>query len=592
MSQKVKKNYLYIIISISASYIITLVLFRFFNLIIPYTEAIFLISMFALAWLIFNSYKIADKPLKIGSAIFAFLLALSFVIGNKIHIFEKPYFDYFKLIDLIYLISIALFLYFAAVSISNLVSKASIKFIPPKGKGSYKYCLLIFAIIVVLWLPYFLIYYPGNLSPDSFSSIYQSIGTYPYNNHHPIVFTLLVQFFIKFGMMFGNLNFAVACFSFTQLIALAGLLSYTVYWLKKKGTPGYILILITLFFSLNPVIAMYSITMWKDVIFAGWILLLMLHLYDVIESNGSLYDSAKGLFVLAVLSIVVSFSRNNGLYIVIAVLVSLAVYFRKYYKRLLPVFLSIILFIAIIQGPIYNLLGINQSNFAESVGLPLQQIAYTLDQNGPTNKQQVEFINNILPVETITEVYKPYSSDYIKFNPSFNNEFLNNNKFEFLKTWLSILPSNFTRYVKAWLMQTTGYYHIGTTSWIVYDRIDATNNGTNDLGIINTDFIQKHMHVNLQPTVRQVINKITTYPIIENLYSIAFMVWVTFFCALAMIIKKRSKYILALVPLIALWGTIMIAAPTYCEFRYMFSFHLALPFIILMLFTKNKGVTQ
>ena len=571
--------------SVLLSYILTFGIFKFFKIAFPLSELIFLTTMFAVVILTNRALSLlARKKLVLGSAIFSPFLAVSFVIGRKINLWAKPYFEYFEFIDLIYFALLTTFLFFVLLILMDFVCRTSLEIYFTEPKVSFKFWLTIFGIFAVAWVPYLLIYYPGILSPDSFSSINQSVGITPYNNHCPILFTLFVKVFIDFGLIFGDLNFAISCFSFAQILVLSAVLSYAVCWLKNKSTPKYILVLVTIFFACNPVIAMYSITMWKDVMFAGWMLLLILHLYDIMASDGQLLCSARGLIRLIVYCMLVAFGRNNGFYAVIAVLVALSMYFKQFWKFLIPASLSTILLISVIQGPVYKFAGVSPGHFAESVGIPLQQIGYTVSENGSISDKQQEFLNDLLPKETISGVFRPNSPDYIKFHMNFNNELLNENKVEFVKIWLSLLPSNFVKYVKAWLMQTLGYYHIGTTNWVAYDDVMEDYEG-----VYNTNLIPNIVSPSLQRAIPKYTNAIArNCPLIQNLYSIAFMVWTTFFCAVVLALKKRAKYIIVLLPLIAIWGTMMIAAPTFCEFRYMFSFHLALPFVVLLMFSAEE----
>ncbi|MCL2514231.1 MAG: hypothetical protein FWF08_10035, partial [Oscillospiraceae bacterium] len=111
----------------------------------------------------------------------------------------------------------------------------------------------------------------------------------------------------------------------------------------------------------------------------------------------------------------------------------------------------------------------------------------------------------------------------------------------------------------------------------------------NSFGIENTDYIKKATGFDCQKIMGGGINGLRGAIIVNNIYSIAFSVWLVFFYALVMFLKKRCAFILPVTPLVALWGTMMIAAPTFCEFRYMFSFHLALPFLFITLFLENKN---
>ena len=237
--------------------------------------------------------------------------------------------------------------------------------------------------------------------------------------------------------------------------------------------------------------------------------------------------------------------------------------------------------ISLIQGPGYRAMGIQPSNFAESVGIMLQQIAYSIRQNGDVSEEDRAFLEQVIPVETMCDSYVPYSPDKIKFHEQFDHVFLNTHKGEFIRVWLHMLQQNFPSYVKAWLMSTLGYYHIGTTNWVTISSIYK-----NDMGIQQTDLIERWTGLPLCDLFDMMLGKFQRMPPENLIYSIASMVWFTMFYCAVMVLKKRLDMLLPVVPLIALWATLMVAAPTFCEFRYMFSFHLALPFLVLMLWVS------
>lgn len=130
-------------------------------------------------------------------------------------------------------------------------------------------------------MPFFLAFYPGNISGDSFSSIYQALSHIT-STAHPVLFTLLVKVTLKTGLfLFHNMNAAIAVFSITQMLLLDGILTYTVFWLNRHGISRKGCILAVIYFALNPLIVRFSFTMWKDILFSGVMLLLVLFLYDV-----------------------------------------------------------------------------------------------------------------------------------------------------------------------------------------------------------------------------------------------------------------------------------------------------------------------
>ena len=148
-----------------------------------------------------------------------------------------------------------------------------------------------------------------------------------------------------------------------------------------------------------------------------------------------------------------------------------------------------------------------------------------------------------------------------------------------------MLPSNLHGYVKAYLMQTVGYYNIGTTkAQCVFGMTEKKENLYNVALFPNSLELRKQAKTWVTSTVEE--------PVIKNLFSIAFMVWLTFLYCVVQTVRKQKRYILPVVPLLALWVTMMIAAPTFCEFRYMLSFHLSLPFLAVMLFKKHEPTEE
>ena len=123
------------------------------------------------------------------------------------------------------------------------------------------------------WFPYLIIFYPGNLSVDSYWSLQQILGNSPLNNAHPILYTGFVGIFVKFGMMIKDIEFGIALYSTAQMLILAVIFGGLIEWFRKRGAGLILQVLAVCFFALNPLIAMYSVTMWKDILFSTWIVL-------------------------------------------------------------------------------------------------------------------------------------------------------------------------------------------------------------------------------------------------------------------------------------------------------------------------------
>lgn len=550
---------------------------------IKYNVFIFVLALGGYIYLIKRSIMITTQKNILLASIFSVFLSASVVIGKKIDFINNTFIS-FEWNDFFYWIILGFFFLILTMNALNYIEDRIVYI--NESMVSKKLWLCCFIIIALAWLPYLFIYFPGNLFSDSFWHISQCIGTAPINNHHPIMYTLFIKFFIKIVFFFGgDLNLGIGLFSFSQLLLLAAILSYSLYWMKKKGAKNYVVILTGLYFSLNPVIARYAITMWKDTFFGGVMLLLVLFIFDAIESDGKTLISFKGLTILVGLSFALSFIRNNGIYIIAIVLLVLFLYFKRFYKKLVPVFFVTVLIILLIQGPIYDIVGVERGEFVESLGIPLEQIGYTIVENGTIDESEMNYISNLIPIERIKEVYNPFASDYIKFDEEFNNAFLESEKLGFFKMWMKILPHNLKNYIEAYLMATSGYWYYDIKNWIVTDQ----NPLVLESGLVTfTNLIEKGTSINFKNGINEIIEVLRSIPIISNFFSVGSMVWIMFFNIIVMIYTNNKKWIIPMVPLISLWMTMMIATPIFCEFRYMFSFHLLMPFLLVTIFVRTQ----
>lgn len=572
------------VLLIILSYLLTLGVFGFYKIDFSNKEIIFLVVVYAVFKLMKMLPEVHNAKHIVAVSVFSGLLSASFVIGSKITILEEPYIKAVGAIDFVYWIALSVVIFVVLCNIIKFLYNRSIT-VNRIEDPNIRVWVISAGILFIAWIPYFLMYFPGILTPDSIDSIDQSMGVVALKNYHPVMFTLFVKLILKIGLIFGDLNFAVGLFSIVQMIIMATIFGYSVYWLSKRINNKAVLIAVLLFYAINPVIAMYSITMWKDIIFNGLVLLLFLFLIDVVYTRGESLLSARGLGCFSLLGVLIAFTRNNGILVVLTTIILLGVYLRAHLKKLVPVFLGMLVFITVIQGPVYSVFNIAKSPASETLGIPLQQVAFAAKYGGEFTEEQEEFLNKVIPLETMTDVYRPHIVNQIKFNDEFDKEFFDENKYEFLSIWAQALPDNFSQYTKAHLMQTLGYYHIGTSNWIC--RFGISHNSH---GLYSVDLIESATNVNLKGGVSGLISSVNNIPVIGNVFSIAFWIWLTLFCCIVLCIKKRRVFILPLIPLISIWASLLIGTPAFCEFRYMLSFHYALPFIILLFFIKNNRV--
>lgn len=437
------------------------------------------------------------------------------------------------------------------------------------------------ACFLVLFASYFatlLLSFPGTFSTDSYASISILQGELPWSNAHPVFYTLLIGPFVALGNAVGNMTVGLFAFSLVQLTLMAAVCSYACAWLRKMGMPLLAVFAALAFFAFNPVIARYATTMWKDVPFAMTMLLAILQLFEIALTKGAAIQSPRACIKLALLTLLTCLLRNNGIYAMAAGVVVLIAVWRKAWKWFMPMVGAIVL-AQLISGPFYTSLGIEPSPFRESVGIPIQQISAVVAEDGEMTEEQLEVFSQLVDPEAVAEVYAPYSSNFVKYHESFSDEWLNAHKKEFLQLYFEVGLKNPAIYTRAWIGATQGYWNMETHSWVVSEAGRNLAYEATGLEILNGDSETNY-------------DELRKSSFLSPLFNMGFAAWVMIALCAFRWIKGDRKLITAYIPLIALWGTMLIAAPFYCEFRYQFPIHLLLPVIFASAFFTTASNTS
>ncbi|MDE7330693.1 MAG: hypothetical protein K2O16_00410 [Lachnospiraceae bacterium] len=430
----------------------------------------------ALLYYLFSKKILLDKKLDVFLALL-FSAALSVANIGGYHIttngnfyfglMTENYIAHYTEIDFVAFVILTYIFYkgfgHICVLINSVSNKMDLK--EEYKKVRFEYCIVVAVFIFISWLPYFLVYYPGFIFPDSLSSIYQALGE-PLNNHHPIMYTLFIRGCLSVGMMVKDITLGCALYTLIQMVYIAFCLGYMICWLKNKGFSVRCCMFIMAGFAFLPFIAQNSIAMWKDPVFSATILLWSLHLLDCVISKGTaVFHDKFYIFKSCLLILLICFSRNNGFYLIlfseIIFIAFLVIEKNKEYLigiKKLSVSTGIILVcVYVITGPVYSRMGIVDEP-VESLGIFLNQMARVAAYEGKMDEEDRQFMDRILPLEKYPSTYRPCVVDRLKWDEDFNQEYLNEHLNEFISTYISLLIKNPKLYVEAWMLNTFGYW--------------------------------------------------------------------------------------------------------------------------------------
>ncbi len=436
---------------------------------------------------------------------------------------------------------------------------------------------IFFILIVVAWIPYFLKYYPGIITPDSCSQIEQAIGILGLQDHHPIAHTAIITVCVKIGqLLFNNINISIAIYSITSMICMAAMDSIILIYLKRIKVHPTMLLLTLVYYMFYPVNGMYAITMWKDVLFSG-----ILPIF-IILCNGLIFNTEKFLknkykiICFIIISFFTMILRHNGLYVVIFTLPFIFIVLRNYWKKLIPIFISILFIYQIFNIIVFNILNVEKGSVAEMLSIPVQQIARVEKYHREEiDNVTMENINKIFKINNIGDEYNPTLSDPVKAKVDVT--YFKENKLEFFKLWVKLLIKYPKDYIESFISNSYGYYYPEAHNWVVSRATMG-----NELGIQQ------------QPKIKgELVEKYDSFidnrdiPLVSMLFSIGAGVWTIMVCLGYKIYKKQYRYILLYLPIFILWLT-CIASPVFCEFRYAYPIFTGLPLYISINFKYNN----
>lgn len=192
-----------------------------------------------------------------------------------------------------------------------------------------------------------------------------------------------------------------------------------VHWLMDRGAPRWLLLTIFACYALVSVHAIYSITMWKDILFGGFTALAVMMLTRLVNSMDPSGKEAFGRgdwFALTILLFLFSIYRNNGYYAFLLCFPVFLLCNRRLWKPLLAMGAAVLVLVNGYQLFIFDVLGAEKSAAGEALALPLQQIAKTVrDHNRELTAEETETLEEIFPsVEEVRWAYEPAASDPVK----------------------------------------------------------------------------------------------------------------------------------------------------------------------------------
>lgn len=465
-----------------------------------------------------------------------------------------------------------------------------------------------FFVIMLCWGIGLAFSYPGNFNRDGRWILWQVIGIENYSVANPLIHTAMTDLLWNIGQaLFGTPNGSVATISVGQFTFGAIVISYMVSRLYQAGVKKGICAIVVLFYAITPYNVQLMHTIWSDMPFAICTLWFVTMLWEeecvVCKERKLSYLMRQIVFVVA--GTLMCLTRTNGYYAFLLFLPFGVILFWKNKKYVvLELFLMIIL-CNWVRGPVYDsiikaelekdvaeleaagdstdsvplYMAENATSSHNSVGfyiLTSQQLARVVVDRDLSVEEQEE-LSTILQIDKVKEEYNPKRADPVLHLVNKQVPIT-----DYLSIWIRYGIEYPFSYLLAWCDSTSGYWYPDYQEWIYSDAVRE-----NEMGIYKDSVLSEENWLKLQEYEQLYLD----IPIYGMLWSIGFIVWLVFGAMGLTFVKCDWRKCLLYMPLVGIWASLLIASPVNTEFRYLYSFFLCLPLMVLIPFV-SKGEEQ
>lgn len=488
-----------------------------------------------------------------------------------------------KVILLITMIGIGIICYFLLLKSVRIIHE-SISFYDDEQKINNIFWKSFF-VIMLCWLPYFIVNYPGVLVYDSIHQISQIEGILELTNHHPAVHTMLISLCYNLGKaLFDSGNVGVAIYTVLQMCILSAIYSNMISVLYKNNLKKRYCILIIAYFALLPLHAMSAITMTKDYLFAGFVLWFTVSLYQIFVNEDM---SVKVICQMIISASLLILFRSNGIYAYVLCIPFLLYFLKNNRKKFLLYLGCPLLVYALVLGPVYDFIGVQKpGDIVESISIPMQHVArVVVERESDLTDSERKLIEKTAPIELIKETYNCRFSDPMKnlmWDHGAGTQ-IGEHKADYLKLWLVLGLKYPWQYIKAEIDATVGY-------WYPDEQYTTISTGIypNDFGLSSL----LHEDSKIYTMAYKWYNLYRYIPVLGNLFSMGTMFVLMVFAIYKHLYDKNKRFIGFIVPTLMVWVTIMIATPLQSEMRYMYSVMITAPIIFCSNFIEDISLPK
>lgn len=329
------------------------------------------------------------------------------------------------------------------------------------------------AAVLLMWLPQYIISYPGAVNPDTASQLRQALGWEVWNGTHPLIMTLIIDGLVRFGRLVGSGNTAFMLYIVLQGVFGALVLGYCHAVMRELSAPRWLRLCFLLLSGLGVVYCDNITVILKDVPYSYAVLLLLCELARLclLEDEAALRRPDPGLRLILAGVVMITF-RNNGIGVLLAALAAWMCQLwqrgrRKWMPRAAVILLLPVLLTQGVKSGIEAVHDVEPCSLGESLSFPLQQTArFVWEHADQVTPQEREVIDKLLDYNNLARYYDPLVSDPIK--KTFKDDATAQEICAYFGVWARQFLRDPACYIRATLIQNSLLFNPQTNNVVMF----------------------------------------------------------------------------------------------------------------------------
>lgn len=458
-----------------------------------------------------------------------------------------------------------------------------------------------FVTLLIIYIPFAVISYPGILMGDSDGQLAIVYGAAELSNAHPVTHTFFIGLCIKLGiLLFGSCNAGVFTYSILQLLFMISVVAASVKVLSACNISRKILILLIIYYAFHPRIQYWMFLMTKDIMNAAFFLIFMVALYMIFTGKTNVYTYV----ILGIGDLGALLFRRDSYYIILISLILMLLSMKDFRKTIVIITACTLSFVLLWNNVILWTI-ISPSATSNGVDLNvlgcimMQQTArYIRDAGDEVTQEEREIIDAVFDYENIVSAYDPAGrSDGVArtARASATSE----DEQAYKKIWFEMFLKHPEIYIEATLNHKYEYlYPSVCAQYTSYKTSKSVMDNANKFILAQENLTEISYPtfdgLDLRGGYQGLRESFFKMPVFNLLYTSSSYFWILFIW-LAYCILRRSKVAIAIMMPLLVMILVLVAGPCNGGYiRYTYPYLLCLPVVILLGLhsMKQKAVEQ